>query len=355
MSIPRESRVTISSVAREVGVAVSTVSLVLNNKAESVGIAPETVLQVRRAAQSMGYKPNHFARSLRLQRSGLLGLVLSGISQETPGQLFTSIREVLEYSNPDMMPLLTSHDYDSVRERRELQFLAKNRVEAIVSTPIGPYATNYEPIVKEGIPVIFVIHGIQDAPEDASGIYLDSAAMSLAAMHHLAEGGARRIAYIAWDYGTLMSRDKLRGVQEHQRTGNTGAALTGMFVQPPGTSFETSLDILFSDPEKAPDALLCNPHEAAIACLNYLDRRGIAVPGQCAVMSLEDHNVFRSHRVSITAMAPDILAIGRRAAEVALTQIAAKKQHTVKEVLAAYRVVERSSTRPSKADAGVRG
>lgn len=344
MTTPKESRITLASVAREAGVAISTVSLVLNNKAESVGIASDTVLLVRKTAQSMGYKPNHFARSLRLQRSGLLGLVLSGISQEAPSQLFSSIREVLEYSNPDMMPLLTSHDYDNARERKELQFLARNRVEAIISTPVGPYSTNYAPIAAEGIPVIFIVHGIADAPEEASGIYLDSAAMGQAAMQHLAAGGAQRIAYIAWDYGTQMSRDKLRGVQMQQRGGRSKAQLTGVFVQPPNTSFEASLDILFSDPKKAPNAVLCNPHEAAIACLDYLDRRGIRIPEQCAVMSLEDNSVFRSSRVSISSMAPDLAGIGRRAAEVALAQIAAKKTHTVKEVHPAFRIVERATT-----------
>lgn len=190
------SKINLASVAREAGVAVSTVSLVLNGKAATVGIAAETILRIKLAAEKLGYTPNQNARSLRLRRSGMLGLVLSGLSKTT-AQLLTGVREVLDGSGQEMLPLLASHDYESDREHRELRFLARNQVEAIIATPCGPWAKNYAPLLAGGIPVVFAAHGLDDAPEDISGVYLDSEGMAREGVRHLAAGGARRIAYLA--------------------------------------------------------------------------------------------------------------------------------------------------------------
>lgn len=324
--------------------AVSTVSLVLNGKAAVVGISTETVRSVQAIAGRLGYRPNRNARSLRLKRSGLLGVVLAGIAYEAPGQIFEGIRKVLERSGTEMEPLLTSHEYDSAREQKELSFLAQNRVEAIIATPFGPYEPNYGPIVAEGIPVVFVAHGMVDAPRDTAGVYLDSEAMSRDAVRYLAAGGARRIAYLAWDFGTLMSQEKLRGVQSAGPFIAPQASVSGIHIQRPDTSFDAALDALFADPVTAPDALLCNPYDAAIAAMDYLDRRKIAVPSGCAVMSLNDNPAFRMQRISVTAMTQDFRAIGERAAQIALAQIAAKGLPPMKEVLPAFAIVPRGST-----------
>lgn len=337
-------RITLASVAREAGVAVSTVSLVLNGKAAVVGISSETVRSVRAVAERLGYRPNRNARSLRLKRSGLVGVVLAGISYQAPGRIFEGIRGVLERSGAEMEPLLTSHEYDSAREHKELSFLAQNRVEAVIATPFGPYERNYGPIVAEGIPAVFVAHGIDDAPPGVSGAYLDSEAMSREAVRYLAAGGARRIAYLAWNFGTLMSREKLRGVQSADPLIAPRSSVTGIHFQAPESSFDAAMDAMFADPSGAPDAVLCNPYDVAIAAMDYLDRRNLRVPSACAVMSLDDNPAFRMQRISVTAMTQDYQRLGIRAAEIALEQIRDKDSPPIREVLPAFAIVPRGST-----------
>lgn len=343
---PSPGKITLASVAREAGVAVSTASLVLNDKAEMVGLAADTVLQVKRAAEKLGYTPNQNARSLRLRRSGMLGVILSGIPSMIPAQLLAGAHGTLDRSGSEITPLLTSHEYDSAREYKELRFLARNQVEAIIATPMGPYDRNYAPLIAAGIPVVFAMHGLADAPPEASGVYLDSAAHSRMGIGHLARGGSRRIAYLAWDFGTLMSSEKLAGVQKGMQEMKSESVLAGIFIQQPGTSFEASLDAIFSNPRNRPDALLCNPFEVAIGCLDYLDRKKISVPGECALLSLNDHPVFDMRRVAISAVAQDTEFIGRRATEVALDQIAARRRRVIREVHAPFSIVARGTTHP---------
>jgi DNA-binding LacI/PurR family transcriptional regulator len=340
------SKINLAFVAREAGVAVSTASLVLNGKAASVGLAEETVMRIKLTAERYGYTPNQNARSLRLRRSGMLGLILAGLSKISE-QMLRSVRQVLDGSGREIVPLLASHDYVSEREHKELRFLMRNQVEAIIATPIGPWAKNYEPLIATGVPVVFAVHGVADAPETISGVFLDSEGMAREGVRHLVAGGARRIAYLNWDYGTPVSQEKMTGVQQAVMEARGRTSLAGIFSQPPGTHFEASLATLFANPKNAPDALLCNPSSVAMRCLDFLDRKKIPVPGKCALLSLNDHEMFNHNRLRVTAVMQDNEFIGRRAAQIALGLIAAKKTRVVRERHACFQLIQRETTRPT--------
>lgn len=341
----KPAKVNLAAVAREAGVAVSTASLVLNGKAAKVGLAADTVLNIQRAASRLGYVPNYNARALRLQRSGLIGVVLSGVGNQIPKLLLDGIRSSIEDSQSDLVPLLTSHEYDSERELKELRFLMRNQVEAVIATPVGPYATNYGHLQAAGVPVLFVMHGLQGAPQTVSSVYLDSSAIAAASIRHLVSTGARRIAYLAWDYGTLMSSEKLEGVRRELLEVGDGVSSVGMFIQKPRTSFKDCLEGLFSSARHAPDAILCNPWEVAIDCLDYLDKRKISVPDDCSLLSLNNHPCFSIDRIGISAVVEGTELVGRRAGEVALALIHSRGREPVHEVHQAFTIVARKTTR----------
>lgn len=68
-----------SDVARLAGVAPTTVSNVLNGRAEALRISPATVERIRAAAMELSYVPQASARALRGSRSRTLGLVLAAL------------------------------------------------------------------------------------------------------------------------------------------------------------------------------------------------------------------------------------------------------------------------------------
>jgi len=343
------SRVNLTTVAREAGVAVSTASLVLNGKAATVGLAEETIVRIRLTAERLGYTPNHNARSLRLRRSGMVGVILAG-SSHSRDSLMTGIRQILDDTKQEMVPLMATHEYDSDREYRELRFLVRNQVEAIITTPKGPYERNYAPLIANGVPTVFAIHSLADAaPEGPSTVLHDNLGMARDGYLHLVATGAKRIAYLAWDYGTLVSHEKLLGVQQamlQAQESGSPSTLAGLFMQRPQSSFDAALESLFSNPATAPDALLCNPYTVALHCLDFLDRRGISVPRQCSLLSLNDNSIFNFRRAPVSAMKEDATSIGRRCAELALNLIAAKKPKVFHERHRCYGLVERETTLP---------
>lgn len=340
------TRVNLATVAREAGVAISTASHVLNGKADKVGIAAKTILRIQQAAERLAYTPNHSARTLRLRYSGLIGMIVSGMGNEVPRALLEGVRASIEDINSEMVPLLTSHEYDSERELKELRFLMRTQVEAVISTPIGPYDKNYASLVAAGVPVVFAMHGLQDMPETISCVSIDSAAMAAAGIEHLIKTGARRIAYLGWDYETLMSKEKLDGVQRSMLEFPAETASAGIFMQKPGRKFDDCLDALFASPKHAPDAILCNPWEVAINCLDYLDRHNIRVPEDCSLFSLNDYPFFSMERIGISAIIEDGAFIGKRAADAAMALVGSKTCKPIREKHKAFKIISRKTTRP---------
>src|SRR5262249_28759327 len=78
--MPKNAVMTIRDVARESGYSASTVSIVLNNAPLSRYIPAETKLRIETAARRLGYRPNPLARSLRSQRSNVIGVMVFDIT-----------------------------------------------------------------------------------------------------------------------------------------------------------------------------------------------------------------------------------------------------------------------------------
>ena len=75
----RTQKVSIETVARAADVSIATVSRVINN---SELVSPETGARVRRAIDTLGFRPNRFAQGLMTRRSRVLGISLPDVYGE---------------------------------------------------------------------------------------------------------------------------------------------------------------------------------------------------------------------------------------------------------------------------------
>ena len=72
----RGARVTIGDVASRAGVSIATVSRVVNGR---YGVAAPTIHRVREVIDELGYESSLVARSLRSQRTNVIGILVADI------------------------------------------------------------------------------------------------------------------------------------------------------------------------------------------------------------------------------------------------------------------------------------
>ena len=123
---------TIRDVARHAGVSIATVSAAMN---DSGPVSEKTRKRVWDAAAAVGYSPNAIARSLRLGKSRLIGLVVGDITNP----FWASMVRVVEAKAlaAKLLVIVCNTDDDVERELAILDQLRAQHVAGILLTPLG--------------------------------------------------------------------------------------------------------------------------------------------------------------------------------------------------------------------------
>jgi LacI family transcriptional regulator len=181
--------ITIRNVAQKAHVSTATVSRVLNNDPR---VRDETKNAVREAMESLGYKINFVARSLKTSRTHTIGVVAPDLA----GDFFMFIAESMNRE-------LTLHGYSIVvstsrdseeEEAKRLRHLAERLVDGIVLIPIGSSSTYLPQISALGIPIVFVDRGLKGC--EADQVLADNETGAYEAVRALIKEGHRRIGFL---------------------------------------------------------------------------------------------------------------------------------------------------------------
>lgn len=183
-------KASISDLAKQLGISVSTVSRALSNHPS---ISDPTKKKVWKLAKELHYQPNHLAAGLRKGRSNLLGVMVPHID----GHFFTMVVKGIETvaSRAGFNVMICQSNEDVVHERKNIESLLSAQVEGIlVSLARNTLDFNhFEKVLKQGIPLVFfdrVLEGL-----DVNAVVIDDQAGGYQSTKHLIAQGCRRIAH----------------------------------------------------------------------------------------------------------------------------------------------------------------
>jgi len=185
------SRVTASQIAKELGLAQSTVSHILNGRGDELGIKAETQLRVREAARDMGYLPNVSARAMRSGRFGSAALIQSVNRVYVPASLLLGLTEEL---NRRHMRLLVAETADA--EIGEAFYLPNVLRELSVDGLLINVLLDLPQEMLDRVHALRVPAVWINTDEPADCVFPDDFNGARLATEHLLGFGHRRIAFI---------------------------------------------------------------------------------------------------------------------------------------------------------------
>jgi len=94
-----DAKVTLKTIAEHVSLTPGTVSAALNNSPAARSIPAHTKNRIIEAAQALNYRPNFFARTMRLKRSYMIGVIAEEIGDAYGALLISGIEEYLRKNN----------------------------------------------------------------------------------------------------------------------------------------------------------------------------------------------------------------------------------------------------------------
>ena len=327
----------IEDVARQAGVSTATVSRVLSGKPY---VSAKLRGRVLGAVQDLNYRPSRVARSLRVQRSSIIGLIISDIQNP----FFTSVVRAVEdvaYSREHSVFLCNS-DEDAAKETMYIDLMLAEHVAGIIVSPTASDNPVYRQLVEARVPVVAIDRRVETVEMDT--VVLDNIAAAYQVVSHLVEQGHTRIGAVLGTPGSSTGEERrvgyLRAMQAHGLPVDPALVRIGMPRVSVGCELTHDL-LTMADP---PTAIFTGNNLLTIGALQAIRELGLGIPDQVALAAFDDVEWTVFLKPALTVVAQPTYEMGRTAAELLLRRIAAPDS-LPQEVMLSPQLIVRDSSR----------
>src|SRR4030081_76854 len=198
-----EDKVTLKTIAEHLGLTPGTVSAALNNSPAARSIPEHTKNRIIEAAQTLNYRPNFFALTLRLKRTYTIGVIAEEIGDAYGSMVISGIEEYLR--KRDYFFLTVVHRHDAELLSRYSQMLSERGVEGFITVDT---TVNEEP----SLPTVAVAG--HKKVKGVTNIVLDHYRAASLALNHLVGLSHERIAFMKGNPLSSDSKDRWDAICE---------------------------------------------------------------------------------------------------------------------------------------------
>jgi LacI family transcriptional regulator len=304
----------LEDIAKETGFSIATVSRVLSNSPYPVRASVrEKILE---AAQTMGYRPNLIARSLRTDQTKTVGILVDDLLSPFSPPVVRGIQDRLKENN--FLSLIVNSDWDTEQEQAGIESLLSRPVDGIIFVEYS-HLTGTEAMTNANKPSVFV-HRLFGTPIKNSVVPDDIHGASMA-VDHLVRLGHRAIAYISGIESWHNSKERLAGYQ--QTLEKHGLPLAKEWIQPGDWEVEGGYQATQNllQLSNRPSAIFAANDLMALGAIYAIQDIGLRVPQDIAIVGYDNREFTWIVRPNITTVEMPVYEMGRVAADMLLQQI----------------------------------
>lgn len=305
---------TIRDVAATAGVAVGTVSRVLNAHSS---VKPEIRRRVQAAIDTLGYAPNAVAQSMRSRQTFTIGCVLREINIPQLAGFVRAAHDVFDEAGFSLV--ISNSEGRPERERELLGRLARRQADGALIGLYTPIAGAFETFLRQlAIPLVLVD---RDPCEWADAVVANHAAGTQAAVEHLMALGHRRIALITGDLSLYPASQRVKGYEaafaaRHLAVDPT-LLHTGSFR--PDAGFLVTSTLLGQ--REPPTAIVSGGLDMLSGVLRAIRSRSLRIPEDISVIGAGHSELAELHSPPVAVIAWDQAEVGRIAAHLLLSRL----------------------------------
>lgn len=291
-------KVTIYSIAQELGVSASTVSRAFTR--------PELVKasvreQVLRKADELGYAPNRAARGLATGRSGLIGLLIPDITNPFFPPLVRAIQRAA--NNGDAEVMLVDASRGLGKEENLVRKLRPYVDGLIVASPRLPDEALRSAV--EGIPAVFINRQLEGFPS----VLCDNSQPLQAAAEHLRSLGHERYALMKGPRNSWAAGQRASAVRSWARAQGVSLSELGPFE----AQFEDGRTAAAHVLRSGATAVFAFDDLMAAGVIAGLSELGQRVPGDRSIVGCDDVLIARTMTPSLSTVSAPMQALGDEA------------------------------------------
>src|SRR5690349_20395221 len=200
----------IKDIAGKANVSITTVSFILNGKAEQMRISKAVIEKVNAIIKELDFKPNQIARSLRTGNTQTIGLIVEDISNP----FFASIARKIEdkaYKKGYKISY-SSTENDPVKAKELIEMFKSRQVDAYIIAPVPGIENDIRQLLAERIPVVIFDRNLPDM--EVNCVVVDNFNGTYIATKHLIDRGKRNIAFVTVDLHVDQINNRFLGYEK---------------------------------------------------------------------------------------------------------------------------------------------
>jgi len=312
---PDQDKTTIYDVAEHAGVAISTVSRVLNNSQDVSDATRERVLSAIRTLQ---FRPNRTAKSLAQRATRTIAVAVPTFTTPFHNELLKGVRDRLDDADIDL--LLCDLDWEAPKKTL-LNFLERGAMDGLIVAGLPINEETAEDLLSLGSPVVLI--GSEWDPIDS--FYWDDEPGAMLAVNHLIEKGHKRIGMITTPHDNRLRNARVNGYKRAIRDAgidfDPALVVHGRTRKHDGFSEESGYEAMnellsLDDPVTG---VFASSDVQAIGAWQAIREAGFDVPADYSLVGYDDIKVSRF--IGLTSVAQNMHYVGEKATDVLLGRL----------------------------------
>jgi LacI family transcriptional regulator len=303
-------------------VSVATVSRVLNDYTD---VSPATRARVLKVARELDYTPSAAARTLVMQRSQVIGVLLHtgeghpDLQHPFFQEVLVGLKHRLGAGGYDLLLFATENPGNGFSEHSYVRRARHHRVDGLVVMGVDPADPEVQKLVRSQIPLVAV--DVDLVGRRSGYVISDNLGGAQLAVRHLRDCGHERIAIVTGMLSTRPGADRLLGYR---------AELEALRL-PYRDDYVQEGDFYFDSGHRGMQALLtlAEPPTAVFAAgdlmaagaVRAVEEQGLTVPDDVALVGFDDIQLAAMTQPSLTTIRQDKIGLGAAAGEALLRML----------------------------------
>jgi len=333
-------KITLKDLSKMLGISESAVSMALNDKE---GVSEKTRNTVKSTAMKYGYMPDAIARSLAVQKSKTIGLIVPDIENPYYGKMVRCIDSYVRELGYTLN--LSISNEDIALEKESIWNFVSKQVEGIIVSPLNKPLddfSHYDLPLKRELPLAFIAAHYTSVKAPYVMVNLEQGAFNL--VSYLLGSGHRRIAFISAQRDIIAASSRIKGYRRAYDASKLKID-NDLFITCSRPNFEEAYIVAtrLIKEKRDIDAIITANDYMALGVLKAMYEQGIRVPQDISIAGYDDIIYASLANVPLTTVVQDIERMSRLSVNMIMDMIT-NNTLTAENIMIEPELVIREST-----------
>lgn len=326
----------LQEIANKLGLSVSTVSRVVNNKGN---VKESTRQEVLRALDQYGYSPNFLARSLKSNKTKTVGVIVPDITEGLFGNIIKGINDVMDAQGYSVV--FCDSDENVRKEEKYLQYLSDIRVDGLIVAMVKSNEKIIQELFGKKRPIVMV-DNLFDYHDMYDSVTIDNFQAGYKGTEYLIQKGHKQIGIIIGSLEQTTGKERLKGylhaMEKYNLPVQEGFIQAGDYKENSGYCAMQA----FLDGVPQVTAVFATSSKMTFGAVKLLRERQMIYKKDISLLGFDVADEMEMFHPRITSIVQPDRRIGNMAAEILIKRLESPTG-TVQRVFLDFHIAERET------------